>query len=360
MQHNNPQIALISDTHWGCKNDSTIFLKHFEEFYSQIFFPELRARGIKRIIHYGDLLDRRKFVNYVSSKKMKNSFFDVALSEGITIDLIPGNHDVYYKNTNEVNGPQELLEGYPNVTIHMEPQKIGLGNDVNALLVPWINNSNYNAFMEKIKEADVPLVIGHFEFKGFEMYKGMQNEDGMGTEIFRRFRKVISGHYHHKSDDGVIFYTGAPYQMNWADHGDQRGFHILHVNAGLDLEFIENPLKMFHKVYYNDEEVDYSNEDVEQYRNRYVQVIVLKKSKPAIYEDYIDRLFRVDPEDLKVVEDMSYFHESQVEDEKLAGLSAAEIIDVYIDELPNNDISIDKSEIKKILRTLYLEANYAE
>ena len=39
---------------------------------------------------------------------------------GITMDLIIGNHDTYYKNTNDVNSPELLLYNQPNVNVITE------------------------------------------------------------------------------------------------------------------------------------------------------------------------------------------------------------------------------------------------
>ena len=58
------KIALITDTHFGARNDSLIFTDFFRKFYENIFFPTLKERGIKSVIHLGDVGDRRKFINY--------------------------------------------------------------------------------------------------------------------------------------------------------------------------------------------------------------------------------------------------------------------------------------------------------
>ena len=34
------KIALVTDQHFGVRNDNTKFLDYFEKFYSNIFFPK--------------------------------------------------------------------------------------------------------------------------------------------------------------------------------------------------------------------------------------------------------------------------------------------------------------------------------
>ena len=73
------KIGLITDTHFGARNDSLIFSDFFRKFYENVFFPTLKERGITDVIHLGDVVDRRKFINYKTlnvmtmKKKQKNS-----------------------------------------------------------------------------------------------------------------------------------------------------------------------------------------------------------------------------------------------------------------------------------------------
>ena len=58
------KIALLNDTHFGARNDSLIFDDFFHKFYNEIFFPYLKEHNIKTLIHLGDVVDRRKFINF--------------------------------------------------------------------------------------------------------------------------------------------------------------------------------------------------------------------------------------------------------------------------------------------------------
>ena len=69
------KIALLNDTHFGARNDSNIFDEYFYKFYNDIFFPYLKENNIKTLIHLGDIVDRRKYINY--------TFRDDMISDGI-------------------------------------------------------------------------------------------------------------------------------------------------------------------------------------------------------------------------------------------------------------------------------------
>ena len=96
------KIALINDTHAGARGDSLLFNEFFFKFWENVFFPYLKEHGIQHICHLGDFVDRRKFINYTILNSWRKRFFDKMIEQNITMDVIVGNHDVTYKNTNEI------------------------------------------------------------------------------------------------------------------------------------------------------------------------------------------------------------------------------------------------------------------
>ena len=106
------QIALLTDTHFGARGDDQAFDRFFEKFYIDTFFPTLEKKGINQIIHLGDVFDRRKYINYITLQNCKRYFFDETKKRNIKVYGIVGNHDVYFKNTNNVKNEskKELSE----------------------------------------------------------------------------------------------------------------------------------------------------------------------------------------------------------------------------------------------------------
>ena len=104
------KIAIINDTHFGARGDSQIFFDYFMRFFDDVFFPYLEEHNIDTIIHAGDLMDRRKFINFNILNQVRTRFMDKLKSKNIKMHCILGNHDVYYRNTNEINSIRELFK----------------------------------------------------------------------------------------------------------------------------------------------------------------------------------------------------------------------------------------------------------
>jgi metallophosphoesterase superfamily enzyme len=94
-----------------------------------VFWPACEEAGVKHILHLGDYYDNRKFINFKALNSNRRVFLDKLRDSGITMDIIPGNHDTFYKNTNDLNSLKELLGHYMNeVHIVMEPTVLEYGS----------------------------------------------------------------------------------------------------------------------------------------------------------------------------------------------------------------------------------------
>ena len=142
------KIAILNDTHAGVRGDMLEMAKYQGRFYEEVFFPYLDENNIGHILHLGDYFDRRKYVNFASLKSNKEHFIQPMLDRGITMDLIIGNHDTYYKNTNEINSMEELV-GSDRFKIYTGPEVVEF-DDTPILFIPWINSNNYEVSMEAL------------------------------------------------------------------------------------------------------------------------------------------------------------------------------------------------------------------
>ena len=341
------KVAIITDTHYGARKNSKLFHDYFLKFYNDIFFPTIDKEGIDTILHLGDAFDNRTGINFAALSWAKNNIFDPIKDRGINVHLIVGNHDSYYKNTNDVNAVDLLLREYDNVNIYSEATEI-LVDKLKILFVPWINSENENHTLKLIESTDCKVSMGHLELSGFAANKQVVMDHGYDRKLFEKFEKVFSGHYHTRSTDGRITYLGNPYEMFWNDVEDPRGFHIFDTDT-LELTTIDNPYRLFYKLYYNDEPA--SLLDSRPYKDKIVKVIVRNKPRPKEFEKVIDKLYSAGVADLKIIENFG-IHENE-EFEAFETEDTLSILNRYIEE---SEIDLDKSKIQCIMRQTYQEA----
>ena len=348
------RVALVTDTHFGARSDSIAFDSYFAKFYDETFFPHLVEHDIKTICHLGDIFDRRKYINFNTLQSCKRYFFDKARDLGIEVHMIPGNHDTYFKNTNDVNSPDLLLGEYNNITLYQEPTEIMLDRE-KVLFLPWICGENYDRTMAKIKESDAKTCFGHFEFAGFFLLPGMPNLHGMDSNTFSDFDLVVSGHFHHRHSRGNITYMGNPYEITWSDYNDPRGFAI-YDTVKRDLEYINNPNRIFHKIYYDDSHFegtnDISNFDFTSIVGGSVKLIVSKKTDFTRFDHFVDKLYSSNLIDLKIIEDFSEFEDEALGDD-IDLEDTMTLLKEYVDVV---ETDLDKQRIKNLLQSLYIEA----
>ena len=339
------KIAIITDTHYGARKGSKHLHDYFEKFYDDVFFPTLEEQGITTVVHMGDAFDSRKSIDYQSLEWSKRVVFERL--KNYDVHMIIGNHDCYYKNTNNVNSPELLLQTYNNIKTYNKVTEVFL-DKTKVLFIPWINAENFEDTVKVVKTTDSICAMGHLELNGFRAHRGHVMEDGMACDLFEKFDKVFSGHYHTRSDNGKIFYLGNPYEMFWNDVNDKRGFHIFDTET-LTHTPVNNPYKLFYNIYYED--TPYQMFDASEYENKIVKVIVRKKSNPKSFEKFIDKLYVSGIQDLKIVENFE-IHEGedfQIDEDE----NTLSILNRYIEEA---EMNFDKNIIKNIFQDLYRKA----
>jgi len=350
------KVALITDTHFGARNDNQNFNEYFFQFYENQFFPYLKEHNITDVVHLGDVMDRRKYVSYRIAKDFRERFIDKF--EGINFHMLVGNHDTFYKNTNEVNSLQELVDGrHKNITVYEKSTEVEF-DGCKILFVPWINTENMSHTMKMLQTSDAQICMGHLELNGFEMQKGLVMDHGWDKQEFKRFDMVMSGHYHHKSDDGQIFYLGTPYEIYWNDWNDPKGFHVFDTEKR-ELERIVNPYTIYSKIYYDDTvSIFDDNHDMSAYKNKYVKLVVVNKKDLYQFDKFVDRLLQADCHEVKIIEDFSELDASNVSDDIVENTEdTMTLLERYIDDLP---IDLSKDRLKNTTRELYIEAQDLE
>jgi len=329
-----------------------------KRFIDDVFFPRLEEENIKDIIHLGDIVDRRKYINIYTAKRLHEDFLQPV--SNYNLHIIAGNHDTYFKNTNSVNALRYVIEGrYDNITLYDNVAEEVEFDGIKMLFVPWICDENREQTLKAIDDTNAQICMGHLELSGFEMYRGSGASHGDDPNIFNKFDVVCSGHYHHRSSNRNIFYLGAPCEYTWVDFNDPKGFHIFDTETR-ELEFILNPYSIFKKYHYDDLDKDVStvtNIDASEFSNCYVKVIVRNKTNPYWFDMVIDKLEKAGVLDLQVVDD--HFHIDDSEDSDIVD-QAEDTLTIVKKYINNMKFDADKERVNSIMIELYNEAQSSE
>lgn len=349
------KVVIINDTHFGIRSDNKNFYEYFRKFYEKVFFPYVDEHEIKHIVHLGDLVDRRKYVQYLTSNLMHDIFMQPIFDRGIDFHIMCGNHDTQFRHTNEFNAIKTLY-GHSKFNFHLyeRPETVDVAG-LRVVMMPWICADTQDESLRVIAETDAQVLMGHLELSGFEMDKGHIADHGMSKDPFDKFDMVLSGHYHHKSTTGNIHYLGSPCQFTWADYDDTKGFHVLDTETR-ELEFIANPFEVFKKFHYDDTVSNPEHMfrfDDSLFEGAYVKVIIRNKVDNAMFDRLMARFESIGVANLQVVED--HLNLDAIADEDLID-EAQDTLSILIKFVSQLDTNIPKRRIETFVRQLYEEA----
>lgn len=348
------KIVLLGDTHFGVRNDARHFHEYYEKFYREVFFPYLEEHGIDTIIQLGDLFDRRKYINFLSLAESRRYFFDECQKRNIQLHALIGNHDIFWRNSLEINSPDLLLRDYDNITLWTKHGTLELDGAVFDM-IPWMCSENEKEIREFVSKSTSPYCIGHFELVGYYMQRGQVSHEGYEDAFLKEYDQVYSGHYHSRSAsvDGKIAYLGTPYELFWSDYKDQKGFGVFDTQSKA-FKFIANPHRMFYKLTYDDTKE--MSQDFTNLQNKYIKIVVAQKTNPQQFDTFMDDIYKMNPIDVTIVEDVNEMvnNEEDVVDQAQDTLT---ILSNYIDQ---QTIQVEPQKLKTVMRELYLEALSSE
>ena len=354
------QIAIVTDTHAGVRNDNPAFQLYQKKCW-QWFFEHIDEYDIKHVIHLGDIYDRRKYVNFMSAKRLREDFLEPITERRIDCHIVVGNHDMYYKDTHEVNALEEVVSGrYPFVNVYSVPNVISI-DGLDIQLMPWITDSNRDQAMEAINKPKAPILMGHLELNGFQMFRGAISDHGMERDAFNKFDAVYSGHYHHRSTIGNVSYIGALGEYTWSDYDDPRGFSIFDTDTR-EITFLRNPYRMFRVAKYDDianpnivEKIQ--NTDFSKYAETYVKMVVVNKSNPYAFDLLFDSIYKAGPLDISIIEDPTVLLDNEEDVEVDEAEDTPTILRKYISGLT---LPVNNDTMKKFMLDVYQEALQVE
>ena len=344
------KIAIVGDLHIGVKSSNEIMMRHQTRFF-KFFMDELKKHDCKTVIQLGDIWDNRRQVNFRALQFAQEQFFEPINNEGIELHTLIGNHDIFYRETLDINSSGLLLRPYKHIHVYDKPNTLYF-EDCSFDLIPWICNDNREICMQYMKNSKADYCCGHFEINTFEVVRGIAYENGLEISQFGKYKQVFSGHFHLRSHRGNITYVGTPYELTWGDYGSPKGF-ILFDTETREWEYIENPTKYYYYITYDECNGFIQNLDDMHLEDCFVKLVIRSKKEEFIYNNFINKLFKMKPADIKFVEtNFMSLSESVVQGDDIQVKDVLDLIKDYIDGIEYDR----KDDLKNFFISLYHEA----
>lgn len=288
------KFVMVTDIHFGCRGGNEHFFNAMRDFWTKQLIPYLVDNEIFELYVLGDFMDSRRSTDYRIVKRLKEEIMDYITGNQIKMTVLCGNHDIFYRNSNEIVSYETFLK--PD-SIHSITTPYEKGN---VLMMPWINSENYDECITAIEKTKCEYLMGHLELSGAKMYANSVSEHGMSPTIFKKFKRVFSGHFHHASQLANINYIGAAGYYTWQDYNDFRGFSVYDTDTDTITQVKNEYCTFFRFEYTKDVSLDVNMSNL---KNKMLQLVVKDKDDINHFNSFIKLVQDAQPIDLKIVDE---------------------------------------------------------
>lgn len=225
------KIAMFTDIHFGCHNNSS---EHSHDCMNFIdwFITQCKREKVDAVVFLGDWWENR---NSISVQTLKYGIHCIRkLNQlNIPIFLIIGNHDLFHRHHRDIHSAEAFRE-FSNVVI-IDNNALKINDEL--LILPFLFKDEYPEVVNEVNNSK--YVFGHFEFRHFFITgTNTRHEHGYSHKLFDGPTHIFSGHFHKRQATENVIYIGNPFGTSYADAGDfDRGACILDVDSS-DVDFL--------------------------------------------------------------------------------------------------------------------------
>lgn len=345
------RIWFITDTHLGIKNSSNEWIDIMQSYFKDWFFPLIRReyKDGDILVHLGDWYDSRQ------SLSLKALNLGVWVAEEMSsifengIYVIAGNHDVWGKNSNEINSLKSI-KWIPNFTILENPESAIFGTR-RVFMMPWRKDSEQESeTLNSIGSHD--YLFCHTDIVGLKFNRYSDVEHGTKEGDLKKFRKIYSGHIHYSQNKGNIRMLGSPYELTRSDMGNRKYIMCLDLETEKEKTYT-NDFSPKYKKFTFDYVLNKTPSELElEFRNNFVDIFIdpslALKTQLGLISEIIttQRSLNFHPYTSKNVTQNNVMYESN------AQFNIMSFIKDYIDNIEGEDDSI-KNKLYRSMVKLY-------
>lgn len=334
------RYLIIGDMH--CKKITSDIEKNYRTRVLKYIKDIIKNENIDEVIQLGDFFDNRKNIDiqayYDTLDQYKETFGNIKFL------CLVGNHDTYYKSTNDVHSTLLFSQTFANFYAIPDILK-----KKRFIFCSWINEQNIEEFDKILTEADDDsYIFGHFEINGFAKVKGFDETDGLSQSKFHRFNKVFSGHFHLTQDLKNICYVGSLFQNDMNDVNDIKRVMILDTDKDT-IEEIRIPITLFERVTITDED-QMINDIINSFKDKIVQVI-FNIPRSIKREKFIQKLIDTEVNsDIRIID-----NSAMLEDKIELDASNEDVVEIFSDyvSIAENIDDDRKKQLNEIFIDIY-------
>ena len=211
---------------------------------------------IKDILIGGDIFEKATKIHNEAFVPLFLKFMEMK-NRGLNLFFILGNHDIYGSETND-----SIVETFsPFGKVIKDSETLSIDNHLYDLL-------SYTKDKTKLPNRAKTLLT-HLAITDFDFDNGYENtDDGFSPDDFSHYDLVVSGHFHRHQEKGNIVYAGSPYEKNFGEEGQRKGFIVVDKYNYTFYPYKNAPRHLT---------IEVKDFDKYDYKNTFVQVKINKK-----------------------------------------------------------------------------------
>jgi DNA repair exonuclease SbcCD nuclease subunit len=342
---------LISDIHFGVRSSSLEWLDIHDSYFYNFFIPLLKKNYKEgdALFVLGDVFESRQSINILVLNKALEIFRD--LSRIMPIVMIVGNHDIYRKQSNDVNSAI-IFNTIDNIEVHTSPIIKNVRN-ASIFLMPWVEDKENE--INVIKDHPADYMFCHTDFLTMKYNRKVDIELGLDSEHVSKYNKVYSGHIHFSQHLKNIRMIGCPFQLTRGDISNQKYVYNINFETGEETRFANNYSPIFLK-FKIDDILNITIEDMKRHvKNNYVDFIIeghwVTKFPFALFADSLEGHRKVNYVLSSLQKDDDTLDDEEYDGEEI---DLEKLIALYCNELPYADKT--KEKLLEVSLRLYKKA----
>lgn len=192
---------------------------------------ELAKHNQDDVICLGDFWDLRGSLSVRQLDEVMNEF-ERWQSDGVKLDIIPGNHDQV--SMDGAIHAVRVFSHFQDIRVHTE---MHLDHARRLAYLPWREQHGEQAEMLRAV-PDGYTVFAHAEIQGATTNSSHEAAGRVSLQDISRMRAFYAGHYHKRQKLGDrAWYIGSPFEMNYGERDQPHGIAVVH-DTTIEPEFM--------------------------------------------------------------------------------------------------------------------------